>query len=72
MELFGPTLLRNFPLKKSDFLGIFKNVLTGFYSNNVIRNIAYKYNSVTKIYIVISAVKCINVSFGLRGDGDNA
>jgi hypothetical protein len=31
MELFGPTLLRNFPLKKSDFLGIFKNVLTGFY-----------------------------------------
>jgi hypothetical protein len=31
MELFGPTLLTNFPLKKSDFLGIFKNVLTGFY-----------------------------------------
>jgi hypothetical protein len=31
MELFSPTILRNFPLKKSDFLGIFKNVLTGFY-----------------------------------------
>jgi hypothetical protein len=31
IELFGPTLLRNSPLKKSDFLGIFKNVLTGFY-----------------------------------------
>jgi hypothetical protein len=31
MELFGPTLLSNFPLKKSDFLGIFKNILTGFY-----------------------------------------
>jgi hypothetical protein len=31
MELFVPTLLRNFLLKKSDFLGIFKNVLTGFY-----------------------------------------
>jgi hypothetical protein len=31
IELFGPTLLRNFPLKKSDFLGIFKNALTGFY-----------------------------------------
>jgi hypothetical protein len=31
IELFGPTLLRNFLLKKSDFLGIFKNVLTGFY-----------------------------------------
>jgi hypothetical protein len=31
MELFGPTLFRNFLLKKSDFLGIFKNVLTGFY-----------------------------------------
>jgi hypothetical protein len=30
-ELFVPTLLRNFPLKKSHFLGIFKNVLTGFY-----------------------------------------
>jgi hypothetical protein len=30
-ELFGLTLLRNFPLKKSDFLRIFKNVLTGFY-----------------------------------------
>jgi hypothetical protein len=33
MELFGPTLLRNFPLKNSDFLGIFKNVLTGVYCN---------------------------------------
>jgi hypothetical protein len=33
IELFGPTLLRNFLLKKSDFLGIFKNVLTGFYCN---------------------------------------
>jgi hypothetical protein len=31
IKLFGPTLLRNFPLKMSDFLGIFKNVLTGFY-----------------------------------------
>jgi hypothetical protein len=31
IELFGPTFLRNFLLKKSDFLGIFKNVLTGFY-----------------------------------------
>jgi hypothetical protein len=31
MELFGPTLLRNFPSKKSDFLGIFKNILTRFY-----------------------------------------
>jgi hypothetical protein len=31
MEFFGPALLRNFPLKKSDFFGIFKNVLTGFY-----------------------------------------
>jgi hypothetical protein len=31
MELFGPTLLRNFLLKKSDFLGISKNILTGFY-----------------------------------------
>jgi hypothetical protein len=31
MELFGLTLLRNFPLTKSDLLGIFKNVLTGFY-----------------------------------------
>jgi hypothetical protein len=28
---FSPTLLRNFPLKKSDFLWIFKNVLTAFY-----------------------------------------
>jgi hypothetical protein len=26
IELFGPTLLRYFVLKKSDFLGIFKNV----------------------------------------------
>jgi hypothetical protein len=26
IELFDPTLLRNFPLKKSNFLGIFKNV----------------------------------------------
>jgi hypothetical protein len=31
MELFGPTILRNFPLTKSDILGIFKNILTGFY-----------------------------------------
>jgi hypothetical protein len=31
IELLGPSLARNFPLKKSDFLGIFKNVLTGFY-----------------------------------------
>jgi hypothetical protein len=31
IEHLGPTLLRNFPLKKSDFLGIFKNILTGFY-----------------------------------------
>jgi hypothetical protein len=31
IEPFGPTLLRNFPLKKSGFLGIFINVLTGFY-----------------------------------------
>jgi hypothetical protein len=31
IEVFGPTLLRNLPLKKPDFLGIFKNVLTGFY-----------------------------------------
>jgi hypothetical protein len=30
IELFGSILLRNF-LLKSDFLGIFKNVLTGFY-----------------------------------------
>jgi hypothetical protein len=30
-QLFGPTLLRNFPLKKPDFLGIFKNTLRGFY-----------------------------------------
>jgi hypothetical protein len=31
MELFGVTLLINFPLKKSDFLALFKNVLTEFY-----------------------------------------
>jgi hypothetical protein len=31
VKLFGPTLLKKFPLKKSDFLGIFKNILTGFY-----------------------------------------
>jgi hypothetical protein len=31
MEIFSVTLLRNFPLKKSDFLGIFRNILTGFY-----------------------------------------
>jgi hypothetical protein len=30
-QLFGPTLLSNFLLKKPDFLGIFKNVLIGFY-----------------------------------------
>jgi hypothetical protein len=30
---FGPTLLRNFLLKKSNFLGIFKNILIGFYFN---------------------------------------
>jgi hypothetical protein len=37
MQLFGPILLRNFPLKKSDFLGIFKNfnrvLLYQFYNN---------------------------------------
>jgi hypothetical protein len=32
MELFGCTLLRNFPLKKLDFCGIFRNIVTGFYS----------------------------------------
>jgi hypothetical protein len=31
MELFGPKLLTNFLHKKSDFLGIFKNILTGFH-----------------------------------------
>jgi hypothetical protein len=31
IELSGPTLLRHFPLKKSDFLGIFKNVLRKFH-----------------------------------------
>jgi hypothetical protein len=31
IELYGPTRLRNFPLNKSDFLGILNNVLTGFY-----------------------------------------
>jgi hypothetical protein len=30
-EFFGTTLLRYSPLKKPTFLGIFKNVLTGFY-----------------------------------------
>ena len=29
--LFFPTLLRHFQLKKSDFLGIFKNVLREFH-----------------------------------------
>ena len=31
IEPFGPTLLGHFPLKKSDFLGIFKNVLREFH-----------------------------------------
>jgi hypothetical protein len=31
IQLFGPTLLRHFPLKKPDFLGIFKNVLREFH-----------------------------------------
>jgi hypothetical protein len=26
IEFFGPTLLRYFPLKMADFLGIFKNI----------------------------------------------
>jgi hypothetical protein len=30
-NFFGPTFLRNFQLKKSDLVGIFKNVWTGFY-----------------------------------------
>ena len=30
-KFFSPTLLGHFPLKKSDFLGIFKNVLTEFH-----------------------------------------
>jgi hypothetical protein len=32
IEFFSPTLLRHFQLKKSDSLGIFKNILTEFYS----------------------------------------
>lgn len=43
-----------------------------FSDNNVIRNIAYEYNSITKLYITISAVKCIDISFVLREYGDNA
>jgi hypothetical protein len=31
IEFFGSTLLRHFLFKKSNFLRIFKNVLTGFY-----------------------------------------
>jgi hypothetical protein len=31
IELFSPTLSRNFPLQKSDFVGIFKYILIGFY-----------------------------------------
>jgi hypothetical protein len=42
MELFSPSLLRNFSLKKSDFLGIFKNILTGFYCILKIVRISWK------------------------------
>lgn len=45
---------------------------TVFSDNNVITNMAYEYNSVSKLYITISAVKCINISFVLRQYGDNA
>lgn len=43
-----------------------------FSDNNVVRNMAYEYNSITELYITISAVKCINISFVLRQFGDNA
>jgi len=43
-----------------------------FSGNNVIRNMAYEYNSITKLYITIRAVKCVNISFVLRQYGDNA
>jgi hypothetical protein len=54
MELFGPTLLRNFPLKKSDFLGIFKNILTGFYCNLIqCRNQTVSPELLQTLYIII-------------------
>jgi hypothetical protein len=47
IELFGPSLLRNFLLKESDFLRIFKNVLEGFYCmfylyNGPCKNLLFK------------------------------
>jgi hypothetical protein len=32
----------------------------------------YEYNSITKMYIIITAVKFVNISFVLRQTGDNA
>jgi hypothetical protein len=51
-ELFGPTLLRNFPLKKSDFLGIFKNVLTGVYCTCITLDISlFLYCTIFSTYL---------------------
>jgi hypothetical protein len=52
IELFGPTLLRNFPLKKSDFLGIFKNILTGFYCK--CDSITHTVNLLHKIFFFLN------------------
>jgi uncharacterized membrane protein len=52
MELFGPTLLRSFPLKKSDFFGIFKNVLTGFYCILIMVNIIKWYHKIFHHHLV--------------------
>jgi hypothetical protein len=40
--------------------------------NNVIRNVVYEYNGITTVYIIISAVKCVNISSVLRQYGGNA
>jgi hypothetical protein len=40
--------------------------------NNVIRNMVYEYNGITTVHIIISAVKCVNISSVLRQYGGNA
>jgi hypothetical protein len=62
MELLIPTLLRNLPLKKLDFLGIFKSILTGFYCINNHRPISLlpSFSKVFKKIIYVRLYQHIN------------